>query len=254
MKTLKTLNVEIGQGQKDVSLFLLGVDEKYITQPPSMQSYPARFNPQVKPLWGTFLQSAEFKISTMSLPTSEEVWNYTIRAFIKLCKLNGVDAFGSQVDIVDNSILIGYLTMKRMVITRFFNSRKLLKLYRVKNIVRQYKVTHSSFSVVAECVLYHYGSRSDLEKYIGSRKVGFIRTTGPNRWHNVIDSNVRVVIETGDSEACLRYEIKALGSVYVPGSEVKPVTNQQLTNFIDQQIWGPVVRSHPFENISITRF
>lgn len=212
-----------------VNLSPLGISHN---QPPSFDSYPAKFNPKARSAWVEVLESEQY--ATLLEECGDRLpilWLKTLHLWLDECSKEGVWPFSSRPkDDTDHKI---FLAIERNKIVKWLDSQAWTKYISVFSTATRFLFGNRNFTVTAKAKL---APIADPTLGAALLKAGFSRA-GDSLYTYVVHGHSHVTVSLG-ADPFLEY------AILCPTQLVKSDTLTQHNWALKE--WAAVVRSNPF--------
>lgn len=235
--------------KSSVELVLLGISAD---SPPDKSSFPKKFNQtHGKSVWAEILDSPAF--ARQSGKNSDK-WLWAIKTYLVLCKRRSIFPFMVGTEQATRDTMYRMLVQGRQRAVLFAEKFKLFEKISVLTTKREFHFASDSFMVNS------YAQLSPIEDPTFKRWLTDI-DPGPGFVASGIRSGLYVRDLTGSSYIKTRFEfdlvnysrpvlLLSLGcDVPMVQSHVNKLMNlRELTSYVDEFIWVPLIRTHRFSN------
>lgn len=218
----------------------LGVAVQDQAVPPTVQSFPIRFNQNNYKLWGEAVAQVKIK-------SARAAWGQAIKNYVDLCLTRGVYPFtGTQQS--TNDQIFNILKDHRRDLVHFINQSKILDLVTIKSTTREVLMTTTGFGlrVDAQVVL----KDPTFPQWLFQNPMpNFSIIRDGHTWHKNISTDcVFKVYNEGTAMVGrwhIAYEVHVAKFPDIPGNDIP--SQAELEQFVLQVLYLPLLRAHrPF--------
>ncbi len=247
---IKFSQVAVSNNLTDLSI--IGVAEEFSSKLPSVYGYPKKFAKEAFEIWRQLVTSNEFRTKCRSFGNINLAWHTAIQDFLSLCEDNGVFPFVNNTDTARNEFVTDFVRRSRIELVRFLNEIKIFEKIRVKKAFREYKRKERGLVIKSWAELYPVEDPT-FETWINTFPSPRFLKTVNSKWYKILRPNLVVWIRIiNKNRVTIGFDIEVAGSITVPGN--KTPSRKEVDNFIDNNIFLPIIRSHRFNNVKTRLF
>lgn len=210
-------------------LSLLGIDS---TKAPTISRFPKRYNRDAHSVWKDAIDGLEF------CDDNHKNWLATIKEFLGLCKVKGVEAFDKSSVKTVNDRIDNWLLSNRQAVVKFFNQSELFKRFTLRKVQRTVTVSAGKFTLQVDAVLKDPDDPT-LQSWLMSKPMpGFTRTS--EGYLKDLSAHSHVVANFIGDAASITIFIEC---PQLPVFETRK-SKKQMAQHIEKNLWLPLVRKY----------
>lgn len=225
---------------KDAQLQLFGINSD---SQPTPTRFPKTFNPAGLRIWTAVLESELYKSFKASNPPASKMWEYCVKAYLKMCAANDVYPFAGRSDF--EALTKSFLKSARTVLVDWFKESGIFNVVKVKSVRRSHTFTHKNFSLEVKAELRPISDPTFMAWLIKHPLPGFKKEEGVYRKSIRAHIDVEYTMERG--VPYLTYRIFC----HTPIRSLDPslLGKSKLTKYVETQLWDPLIRDHRIEGL-----
>ncbi len=238
----------IDQDQKLTDLTIIGVPPEFHDQWPQVAAYPSKFSDAGFHVWQGLLADASFVRMMQTTGSRDAAWHMTIHEFLRRCELAVVKPFSDSTPTTGTAFTRDQARRGRIFIVDYCNKIGLFKKLRPQYVHREY-IREDKKSIIYSWARMFPISDPTFPDWLTSLPMPRFMKHNRSRMVCQVRPGVRIWID------CLNLKRVVMGqeidiprsTIDIPGN-VTP-TRQEVDDFLDTQIWLPIVRAVRFDNV-----
>lgn len=251
---MKNMDLMIASTGEALELSLIGIDDA--SKPPSLTHFPPKFSPNGFTVWRALLDSPGYLYYVSNHHTLSERWKWMVYHYIQDCEKRGLFPWRISAEQSKTDVATYLLSAARRQLKTYFKRVGLFKLVQIRPMTkatsRAYIFKKDSFEIKITALLDPIKDPSFKTWLVKPNNPGF-RATGHagvffRRLYESTDSVVIITMNVVNAQhPVLTVNIKFKHQVTLP-YHGRPLSKPYIVNFVEENIWLPIVRSYRFDN------
>ena len=223
---------------------------------PSITAYPERINRSAYPQWVRAIQESGTAQRIAKSTTNPEAWLIAIRRFQFECERANIAPFISVAGQTNNSQLDTHLRRERLELVKFFTQSNLfVKFAKPVSHTIRYDFTSNGFTIHRSCRT-RAGSDPTLRNWL--TKIPYPKfardTDKPDLFSKRLTDFTYLQIDYINSlRVDIAYSVRAPTLPVIDGRQRLP-DKSTLANYIESNIWMPLVLAHRIPGLSLRQY
>ena len=231
-----------------IDLTAIGVPLDQQSQWPQLVAYPSRFSDEAFPVWESVLEDESFAKKVQLSGDRQTAWHSTITEFLARCASADINPTPRGAQTGPTAQAKDQARRGRIYVVDYCDKIKLFEKMQVRYAHREYIRNGEMLTIYSWAQMFPHLDPT-LDKWLTSLPMPRFMRHNRSRLVATVRPNVRVWVDCINLyRIVIGMQIDIRARIEIPGNPVP--SRKDIDDFLDTNVWMPLVRSIRFNNIN----